>query len=101
MEILDWRFIFVIITFAVIGFVCIINKSKIGLTASSFGVIATLVAWCGVKINIKVKSMLEQVGLTFKDIFTFIITILATILAFILIFFFIKIFGGNKILKKR
>ncbi len=101
MEILDLRFIFVIITFAIIGIVCIVNRSKIGLTAASFSVVAALVIWGVIKINIKMQNILKQVGLTFKDVLAFLVIILMSILIFMLIFLFLKIFNKNKGIKKR
>ena len=101
MEILDLRFIFVIITFAIIGLGCILNKSKIGLTAASFSIVATLLIWGIIKINIKIQDVLKEVGLTFRDVLTFLVTILISIFVFVLIFFFLKILSKNKRVKKR
>ncbi|MGG5461801.1 hypothetical protein [Clostridium sp. B9] len=102
MEILDWKFIFVIITFALIGIGCLIKRSRIGVTAASFGVVSTLVIWGIVRLNIKFQSFLSQVGLTFKDILTFVAIILVAIIAFIVIFFVLKTFNSlNGKVKKR
>lgn len=102
MDILDWRFIFIIITFALIGLICILKKSKVGLTAASVGIIGSLFFWGLFKVSIKFKSFLNNVGLSFKDILNLFIAVITAIVVFIAIFFFLKIFnnfGGR--LKKR
>ncbi|MDZ5253191.1 hypothetical protein [Clostridium sp. LIBA-8841] len=102
LEILDWKFIFIIITFALIGVVCLFKKSKIGLTAASVGIIGSLILWGFFKISIKFKNFLTGVGLSFKDILNFFIAIITAIVAFTAIFLLLKIFndfGGR--LKKR
>lgn len=87
MEILDWKFIFSIITFGLIGIICLFKKSKIGLTASSLGVIGTLILWAFFKIGLKLKSFLGEFGLGFKDVFNFLGLGILTIICFFLIFF--------------
>lgn len=94
MDILDWKFIFVIITFAIIGLGCLIKKSKIGITAAAFGVVSTLVTWAIVRVNIKFQNFLSQIGLTFKDILAFLVIILVAIIAFVIIFFTLKTFNS-------
>ena len=63
MEFLDWKFIFIIITFAFIGLICIFKRSKIGLTAASVGIIGSLILWGFFKVSIKVRNFLDGVGL--------------------------------------
>lgn len=102
MDILDWKFIFIIITFALIGLLCLFKKSKIGLTSASVGIVGSLILWGFFKISIKFREFLTGVGLSFKDILNFIITVIMAIVAFVAIFFILKVFNNfGRRLKKR
>lgn len=90
METLDWKFIFSIITFAFIGLICLLKKSKIGLTASSLGVIGALIIWAFFKMGLKLKSFLGEFGLGFKDVFNFLGLGILTIICFFILFFLLK-----------
>ncbi|MDM0875880.1 hypothetical protein QTI57_05210 [Clostridium perfringens] len=102
MEFLDWKFIFIIITFAFIGLICIFKRSKIGLTAASVGIIGSLILWGFFKVSIKVRNFLDGVGLSFKDLLNFLFVVITAIIAFLVIFIFLKAFNnfGSKISKR-
>ena len=98
MEFLDWKFVFIIITFAFIGLICIFKKSKIGLTSASVGIIGSLILWG----FFKVRNFLDGVGLSFKDLLNFLLVVITAIIAFLVIFIFLKAFNnfGSKISKR-
>lgn len=102
MAILDWKFIFIILTFALIGIICVLKKSKIGITAASLGVIGSLILWGFFKVSIKFREFLTGFGLSFRDLLNFLVTIIIAIIVFVGIFFLLKIFSDfNGKLKKR
>lgn len=102
MAILDWKFIFIILTFALIGIICVLKKSKNGITAASLGVIGSLILWGFFKVSIKFREFLTGVGLSFRDLLNFLVTIIIAIIVFVGIFFLLKVFSNfNGKLKKR
>ena len=96
MGIVEWRFVYIILTFAIIGVVCSLKRFKAGILAASTGIGATLIVWGCRVITLKIKSFFGGDGFDFKQVSSIITCILVSIIVFVVLALLFEIFNRKK-----